>query len=558
MNPRRTIILIMLLSFSAGVVVVRAAWVSLWEHEYWTRAARKQQEKLISIQAPRGEIRSADGYLIAASIDRWAIQVDRKELPYPRLFAAAAADLLHESPRDVEERLHLKARYIWLAKSLELEQAQNLRKLCPNAIVLVPHRDRAYPLGRTASPIIGFVGRSELELKGRAGLEKSYAKTLEGEADQCVFVTDAHGRRIQLEKIHEGRPGADLGLTIEARLQAIAERELENTVRESRAEGGSVVILEASTGNIRAMASVPFAERPSQTGRYIEKDWEIHPIQSAMEPGSTMKPFIIATALSAGLIRPGEVFDCSHRGIMVADHWIRDHAAPGRYHIDEILARSSNAGAIMVANRIPPNLLWESLDAFGFGHPPGLRLNSESAGKFWPLDHWSEMSPAGLALGQELIVSPLQLATAFAVIANGGWLLQPRLIQYVGDSRSDTTLQIRRHVMDEALALRMQRMLEEVVLQGTGVEAAIPGIRCAGKTGTAQNAVAGGFDESHHTSWFAGFLPLPDPRWVIVVSIENPQNDYWASTVAAPLFSRIGAATCRLENMTPHLNKGST
>lgn len=557
MNRRRTMIMILFLLLGTAAVAARAAWVSLVEHESWTTIARNQQERVISIQAPRGEIRSADGYLMAASVDRWAVQLDRKELMYPRLFAAAAADILHEDPEDIEERLHLKARYIWLAKSLQLEEARELRRLCPRALVLVPHRDREYPLGKTAAPVIGFVGRSELALKGRAGLEKSYTKTLEGQADQCIFVTDAHGRRIQLEKIHEGRPGADLQLTLDARLQVIAERELENTVRSTRAEGGSIVLLEASTGNIRVMASVPFTDRPSRTGSYREEDWKIHPIQSAMETGSTMKPFIIATALSAGLIRPGETFDCSHHGIMVADHWIRDHAAPGLYDLREVLAKSSNTGAIKVANRIPPRLLWTSLDAFGFGHAPGLQLGAENPGKLWSLDHWSEMSPAGLALGQEMTASPLQLATAFAVFANGGWLLQPRLVRQPHHPENACAPNIRRHVMNEALALRMQDLLEDVVLEGTGVEAAIPGVRSAGKTGTAQNAFDGSFDEVHHTAWFAGFLPLPNPRWVIVVSVENPREDYWASTVAAPLFARIGEAACRFGKLAPRLPEGS-
>jgi len=558
-NLRRTMILIILLLLSTFAVTARAIWVSVIEHETWSRAARRQQERVIPIQAPRGEIRSAEGYLMAASVDRWAVQVDRWELPFPGLFSAAAAAVLNEEPAEIEDRLHLPARYIWLAKGLEKSRALELKSLCREAVVLVRHRDRVYPLGRTASPIIGFVGRSELLLKGRAGLEKSYGKQLEGRPDRCIFVTDAHGRRIQLDTIEEGRPGAELRLTLEARLQAVAEAALENTVRQTEAEGGSIVALEASTGRILVMASAPFSDRPSSTGRYSQEDWKIHPLQSAMEPGSTMKPFIIATALSAGLVKRDEIFDCSHRGIMIADHWIRDHATPGYYPLEQVLARSSNTGAIIVAGRIPPSLLWQSLDAFGFGHAPGLRLGAESRGKLWPLDHWSEMSPAGLALGQELIVSPLQMALAFAVIANGGWLVEPRLVDSIGGvPDADGRPRIRRHVMDEALARRMQAMLEHVVLEGTGQAAAIPGIRAAGKTGTAQNAFEGGFDEVHHTAWFAGFFPLPDPQWVVVVSVENPRKDYWASSVAAPLFSKVGTALCHMKALLPRAVAGGS
>lgn len=553
MSPRRTMVLILLLMASTAVVVLRAGAVSLLQHEKWSKVARRQQESVISIQAPRGRILSADGYLMAASVDRWALQLDRKELQFPGLFAAAAADILKESRQEIEARLHLSARYIWLAKGLDLATAREVQHLCRRAVILVPHRDRLYPLGRTASPIIGFVGRNELTLKGRAGLEQSYGRILEGQPDKCIFVTDAHGRQIQLKKIRSGRAGATLELTLHAQIQAIAERELEATISRTNADGGSIVLLEASTGKILALASAPFTQRPSRTGVYDQDDWKIHPIQCAMEPGSTMKPFIIATALSAGVVRKNETFDCRHQGIMVADHWIRDHAAPDVYNLTEVLAKSSNTGAILVVERIPHRLLWKSLDALGFGHEPKLGLGSESAGKLWPLKDWSEMSPAGLALGQELTVSPLQLAVAFAAIANGGWVLEPRIVQSIDASDSELAARPRplRHIMDEALAYQIQRMLESVVTEGTGTEAAIPGIRIAGKTGTAQNAINGAFDEEHHTAWFAGMLPLPQPQWVIVVSIENPRLDFWASSVAAPLFAKVARALCGIEGILP-------
>jgi cell division protein FtsI/penicillin-binding protein 2 len=237
----------------------------------------------------------------------------------------------------------------------------------------------------------------------------------------------------------------------------------------------------------------------------------------------------------------------------VEGHWIRDHADPGIYTLPEVIAVSANAGIIEVAHRTPPADLWRGLDAFGFGHATGIGLPAEASGILQPPERWSRMSRSGLALGQELTTSPLQIAVAYAAVANGGWLPRPRLVAGAvgsdGDLRGDGI--VRTRVLDERLAASVRRWLEDVVDEGTGESARVPGYRVAGKTGTAQRAVAGRFDDTHHTSWFAGFLPAESPRVVIVVAVENPRGAFWASTVAAPVFSRIGEQAVSLLAIPP-------
>ena len=553
MSTKRLGAVAVLMAVVGIAVVARSAQVSVFEHDFWVARALVQQEEVIEIAGPRGTIRSGDGYLLAASIRCWAAQVDTWHLEYPSLFAAAAAPILGEGVETVKQRLAGGARYLWLAKSLDLETAKELQTLERDAIGLVPHWDRQYPLGPTAAPVVGFVGREELLLEGRSGLESYYETLLVGEPDRCVFVEDAHGRQLRLERIQSGRQGYDLELTIHARVQHAAESELAAAIAAVGADAGSVVVLEADTGNLLALASYPFSDRPTANVPYDRTCWFLRPVQAAIEPGSTIKPFVAAAGLAAGVVNQNELFDCRARGIRVAGRWIRDHADPDYYTIDGIIAHSSNTGVVELAYRLDEDLLWRTYDGLGFGRRAELGFPGESAGLLWPVSRWTKMSRAGLALGQEITVTPLQLALAYAVFANGGWLPEPRLVDRLGggDAAPSDRVRHRTRVMDERLTRRMTEMLEAVVTEGTGLEAAISGYRVAGKTGTAQNSVDGAFDDKHHTAWFAGYLPLPDPRWVIVVAIENPRTTFWASSTAAPLFARVAESVVRLEAVAP-------
>lgn len=552
MSARRLRFVVVVLLLAVALVGVRAVQVMVAGHRRYALLARRQQQQTLTVPSLRGEIRSRDGYLLATSVSRIAVQVDRKALPYPELFAEAAAPLLHRSPQTLLNRLLSGPRMVWAAQQVKVAAATAVRRLAPGAVVLVPDSSRLYPLGRLAAPVIGFVGREELRTVGRAGLEHYYDTILAGESSRYLAVRDAVQRKLLLRRLKSGRAGFDLELTLDARLQEACESILSETVREVAARSASAVVLEPFTGEILALASVPGFD-PSDPGAAPRYNWRCHPLQEAYEPGSTAKPLVAAAALAAGVLRRGERFDCRARGILLAGHWIRDHATPGVYTIDGVIAQSSNAAMARIAGRIPRTFLWRALDGFGFGRRTGVGFPAEAHGSLHPPKTWSKLSASGLALGQELTVTPLQLAAAYAAVANGGWLVRPRLVLRAngGGIRSATGPTYTARVLDAGLARRIRRMLRQVVVDGTGTLAEVPGYPACGKTGTAQRATAGHFDDRHHVAWFAGFLPWDAPRAIIVVAVEQPVRDYWASSVAAPCFRRIGAAAMRILEVPP-------
>jgi len=550
-NRRRLFAMIVMVGLGALVVVARSVQIAVLEHDAWKRRALRQQEQVIEVPGPRGTIRSADGYVLATSVSRAAIQIDTKLLNYPQIFVRAAAPLLGVSQEELDQRLNNGPRNVWLAKRVQRERAEQVRGLAPQAVVLVPDFARIYPQGSLAAPVIGFVGREELHTVGRAGFEHDFDAYLAGEPERYLTVKDAIQRKVRLERLHRGRAGYDLELTLEARLQARCESVLSEAIARHGARSASAVVVDARTGRILALASLPSFD-PANPGAVRPENWRLRPVQDAFEPGSTVKPMVAAAALSCDVVRRGERFDCRHRGSRVAGHWIRDHVDPGLYTLDEIIVQSANVGIIQVAERVPEETLWRAFDAFGFGRRTGIGFPAEARGLLPEPRTWSKLSRASFALGQELTVSPLQLAMAYAAIANGGWLLQPRLVSSEGGTDHRAVDLQRTRVLDEDLARRLRDMLEGVVREGTGELAQVSGFRAAGKTGTAQRAVAGTFDDEHHVAWFAGFLPMPDPRLVVVVAIEDPSvKDFWASTVAAPVFADIAEASVCLLDLSP-------
>ena len=354
-----------------------------------------------------------------------------------------------------------------------------------------------------------------------------------------------------MQRLQSGRAGYDLQLTLLARLQARCETILETSLRAHEARAASAIVVDVHSGRILALASLPSFD-PANPGAVKTENWRLRPVQDAFEPGSTVKPFVAAAALSAGVVRPGERFNCLERGVNVAGHWVRDHADPGRYTIDEVIVHSANAGIIEVAERLSEERLRYAFETFGFGRRSGVIFPAEARGLLPETRAWSKMSRAGFALGQELIVSPLQMAMAYAAIGNGGWLLEPQLVMTDSEFSAVAGARARTRILDDALAGRLLSMLEGVVRDGTGELARVPGYRTAGKTGTAQRAVGGSFDDEHHISWFAGLMPLPDPRIAVVVAVEDPmETDFWASTVAAPVFAEIAEAAACLLDVAP-------
>ncbi len=551
MNRQRMLVVMVGLLLGTVLVIGRAVQVSIVDHGRWQKVALDQQREVIEVPGPRGTISTSDGYVLATSMERVAIQVNTKFLAYPELFVRAAAPLLGIPESDLTRRLGHGSRSVWLAKRVPREVGEEIRGLASRSVVLVPDFARIYPQGALAAPVVGFIGFEELNAIGRAGLEYSYDAYLAGEPEQYLSINDAIQRTVRVERLHRGRAGLDLELTLNAKLQARCESILGDALRIHDARAASAVVVDARSGRILVLASLPSFD-PANPGAAKAENWRLRPVQDAFEPGSTVKPLVAAAALSAGVVRPGEKFDCLERGTRIAGHWVRDHAEPGIYTLDEVVVFSANVGIIEVGERVEPEKLWKAFDAFGCGRRSGIDFPAEARGLLPETRTWSKMSPAGFSLGQELTMSPLQMAMAYSAIANGGWLLKPSLIAGGSSINGGAGDVSRTRVMDEQLTRRLRTMLEGVVQDGTGKLARVPGYRAAGKTGTAQRLVNGGFDDRHHVAWFAGFLPMPDPQIVVVIAVEDPaERDFWASTVAAPIFAEIAGAAARLLDLTP-------
>lgn len=530
MKPRRFRRLVVILAVALAAVMARAVQVMIIDHREWLTTATRQQQRRLTVPSKRGDIVSADGYVLATSVDRVAIQVQTARLSHAPLFRLAAAEILGLAPKEVDDRL--TRRWSWLAKGVSPETGLRVRKMAPAAVALVPDSARIYPHGQLGATLVGFIGREALRIVGRSGLEYRFNTTLTGQPGRVLAVYDATRRELRVERLAGGRAGLDLQLTLNARLQAACERELRHALDRTDAAAATAVVLEPTTGDVLALGSLPAFERSRPAARGAAA-WRIRPVQDAWEPGSTVKPFAAAAALAEGVVRPGERFPCRDRGVRVAGHWIRDFAPPGTYDLEGIITYSSNQGMVTVAQRLSPSVLEAAYRAFGFGVPTRLGLPGESHGLLPGPETWSALSAAELALGEELTVTPLQLAVAYGAIANGGWLLRPRLV------RSDPHFPPVRRVMDSQLAQRLTAMLEQVVATGTGTAARLPGFRVAGKTGTAQRAVDGSLETGRHVAWFAGFFPATSPKAVVVVALLDPQGDFWAASTAAPVFSAI-------------------
>ncbi|MGC8917087.1 MAG: peptidoglycan D,D-transpeptidase FtsI family protein [Thermoanaerobaculum sp.] len=557
LSPGRFYSVTAALGIAALVVVGRLAQVQLVQHGFWLSEAERQQETLVPVDAPRGTIRTRDGVLLAGSVDSVAVYANPKRIPRQHWGAVAErlSPLVGKPASEILAEFQRRPGFFYLARGLDPKVRDQVARLHLKGVGTLPSQTRVYPLGTFAAAVVGFVNG---EGKGQAGVEASCQNLLAGEP--AVVRLSRDGKRIptRLEEETEkpGRPGYHLLLTLDARVQWILEDELARTLAEVGGKGATAVAMDPATGEILGLASLPTYD-PQNLASYPREAWRNRAVETVLEPGSTFKPIVVAAALTAGVVGPGSLVDCSGGGVEVAGVFIRDHARYGLLPLPQVLSFSSNAGAIRLALRTPAEILDRTVRGFGFGLATGVELPAESPGLYRPLESrsWSALTPAGLALGQEISVTAVQLARAYAVFANGGYLVRPTLIHEVRDGSGATVAthqpEPRRRVLAFETANAVAHMLEQVVTEGTGKAASVAGFRVAGKTGTAQKAVDGSYRAGRHAAWFAGFFPQPNPRLVLVVCVDEPQATYWAAEVAAPAFGRMAARLLQLYGEVP-------
>ena len=528
----------------AGGIVYRLVQLQVRDHEYYSARAQGQHHRKVELQAPRGTIFDARGRELAVSLEVDSVWVDPSRVEDPAALAKQLSQVLDIDRKALIRNMSEAREFAWVARLLDPPQAEAVRELRIPGVGYLKESKRYYPMRRVASQVVGFAG---VDSRGLEGIEGAYNDLVAGKAARRDVLRDARRGTVLLPALsfRDPQPGDDLYLTIDVWIQYLLEKELAAAVNETEAKGGTAVILDPESGAILAMASIPTFD-PNRFGDYRREQWKNRVVTDAFEPGSTFKMVTAAAALEANLVDPTDIFDCENGSIVVKGKRIHDHHPFDQLTFREVIAKSSNVGAIKVGLMAGESTLYEQIRKFGFGRLTGVDLPGESAGLLQPLDRWHRRAAAYISFGQGLSVTALQMATAFAAVANGGLVVRPYVLEAVGKDGVRAPVGDKPEVVGRAVspstARTLERMLEAVVEEGTGRKAAIEGYRVAGKTGTAQKAAeTGGYAQGRYIASFVGFAPARRPSLVGLVALDepNPKRGYHGGDVAAPVFSAV-------------------
>lgn len=530
--------LLVVVALWCGAVAWRLFDLQVGRHVEYRERAWRQQQRVVELDPPRGAILDARGRELAVSVEVASAFAVPREVADADAAAAAIAKVLKLDRAKLARALRGDREFVWVARKLDPPQAEAVRALGLAGIHFLPESKRYYPLRELAAQVLGYVGTDD---RGLGGLEAGYQRVIGGTAGKRTVLRDAR-RGTVLDpdlSFYDAVPGENLHLTLDAALQHMLERELRAKVEELRARSGSAVMLDPTTGAVLAMASFPTFD-PNRFRDAGAEAWRNRPIQDAYEPGSTFKMITAAAALEANVLDPDDVIDCEMGSITLAGVRINDHKPFGLLTLRDVMAKSSNVGAIKTGLRAGEARLYQSIRAFGFGESSGIDLPGESPGIVRPVERWQPLQKAYASFGQGLSVTALQLAVAFGAVANGGQLVRPYVVEAVGEGASRRVLhpqpEIVRRVASPQTVRSLERMLEAVVSEGTAKAAAVAGYPVAGKTGTAQKVIDGAYSPDRHVASFVGFAPARRPRLVGVVVLDEPRGAYHGGDVAAPVF----------------------
>src|SRR5512139_656248 len=553
MMERRGRILLVLIAMGAGLaaVALRLVHLQVIESGELARRAERQQERLVKLEPKRGNILDRMGRELAVSLDVESVYGVPTEVENPRSVARELARVLRENPADLERRLASDRRFVWISRKVDPARADKARVIDPKAIGLQTESRRFYPKKTLAGTVLGF---TNVDNKGIEGVELWYDKELSGTDGWVMAEKDARGRTVfpggHGFQYQLPQPGKDIVLTIDEVLQHIAEKELDKGLAEAKARGGVCIVMNPHTGEILALSARPAtrgrgAFNPNEPKQHRPDEWRNRAVTDVFEPGSIFKPFLAAAALEERAVHPQERIDCSAGCIQVADRVIKDAHRNGVLTFTDVIAESSNVGTIKVATRLGKARFYKYITAFGFGKRTGVDLPGEIAGLVKDYRLWSGVSIGSIAIGQEIGVTPLQMAAAYSAIANGGTLMKPYLISEVRDPKGVEgskagSLSVGR-VVSEETARTLQKILRRVVETGTGQKAKPASYTAAGKTGTAQkiDQRTGLYSKDDYVSSFVGFVPAGAPKLVILVMVDSPVGAVYGGSVAAPIFKAI-------------------
>jgi cell division protein FtsI (penicillin-binding protein 3) len=532
-------------------LVARAVELQLLDHGFLAKQGDDRSMRVVKIAAHRGAITDRNGEPLGVSTPVDSVWVNPQELndnidQLPKL-----AKALKEDQQSLVRRItsNLDREFLYLVRHMPPEQAAHIKALGIPGVYLQREYRRYYPAGEVAGHVVGF---TTVDDKGQEGLELGFDQLLNGEDGAKRVIQDMYGRYVEnVESIRAPRPGRDLVTSIDLRIQYLAYRELKSAMQQYQARAGSVIVIDVDTGEVLAMVNQP-SYNPNDRDQLKPELYRNRAATDIFEPGSSVKPFIIAAALASGQYRADSVVDTSPGFLKVGTKVFEDEHNLGAIDLATILAKSSNVGSAKVALSLQPEQIWSTLTGLGLGQVTGSSYPGESAGMLSNYSHWRPIGIATMSHGYGLSVTPLQLAHAYAIIGAGG-IKRPISFERVSGPVPGE------QVLDPKVARELVQLMEQVIEKGgTATRASLLGYRVSGKTGTAFKSIAGGYSTDRIMAVFAGLVPASHPKLATVVVIDEPSRELQqgatlaqGGTVAAPVFASVMSGALRLMDVPP-------
>jgi cell division protein FtsI (penicillin-binding protein 3) len=552
---KRLYLLAGMLVLWAGGICARLVYLQIFRYGDFEQRAQRQQQRTTEVAAKRGIIYDRAGRELAMSVSVDSVFAVPADIPDLAGTISLVARITKADPRELLAKCQSARTFCWVARKADAETADRIRSMNLRGIYFQKESKRFYPKRELAAQVLGYVGMDD---EGLSGIERANDDDLRGKPGRLLISVDARRKWFgSVEK--QPDPGENVVLTIDEKIQYIAERELEIAMQQTHAETGTVVVQNPKTGEILALANRP-TFNPNLARDITPQKLKDHAVSDAYEPGSTFKVVTIAAALEEKLTRPEEMFDCQMGSIVINGMRIRDSKPHGVISVADVLAVSSDVGAIKIALRLGEERFYKYIRAFGFGQQTGIELPGETRGMTKPLNRWSKVSIGAISMGQEIGITPLQLVSMISTIANDGVWTAPRII--TGTTAPQGTPQMvtfhpgaQRRVVSPMTAALMKRMMEGVILaqHSTGKAARLEGYSAAGKTGTGQkiDPATHAYSRTKYVASFAGFAPVNDPAVTVAVILDSPVGLHQGGQVSAPVFQRVAQQVLEYLH-TPH------
>jgi cell division protein FtsI (penicillin-binding protein 3) len=533
------------LGLVAWMLLIGARLVQLQVHQHDDLSARARNQQLGTIETSptRGQVLDRQGRELARSIETESFFADPRDIPNTDETARRIAAITGQDRAELANRLReaktSNKKFVWITRRLDVSTANKIDVLELSGVFSRKEPKRYYPNDSLAAHVLGFVGSDEV---GLSGVEQYYNEKIRGDSGKLFLEMDRDRRAFESYEV-QPHPGQTVVLTIDQVIQYRTEQALSDAVQRAHAKSGTAIVMDPRTGEILALANAPSFDPNQPTGVSAESRSN-GALQSIYEPGSTFKIVAYSAAIEKGLVKPEDKIDCQMGQITVAGRLIHDHHPFGVLTVADALAQSSNVGAIKLGLLVGNESMYEFMRRLGFGSRTGIDLAGESPGILRPLNRWQPSSIGSLAMGQEVGVTPLQMATAYSVLANDGQLVKPHLVRELRSPDGIVLYQAKpemRRALKPETVVALRSMLEGVTLRGTARKAQLDGYSAAGKTGTAQkiDPKTHAYSATKYIGSFVGFAPVSNPAVVIIVVIDEPRGAYHGGDVAAPVFRQI-------------------